>query len=182
MAGSKSSWHRRYCRSTGRRINVQTFPHRYVAVAAGGADGEISIESDSLPRLRAAPPMQFGGPGDRWSPETLLVGATVSCFVLTFRAVAKASGLTWTALRCVGDGTLERVGNALQFTRIDLDARLQIAAGTDPLLARRVLEKAERGCLISNSLKAVVHLDIDLDIVDVSARSDPAPTDSLAGP
>lgn len=155
---------------------MQTFPHRYVVMAAGGADGDLSLSSDSLPPLRAAPPQPFDGPGDRWSPETLLVGATVSCFVLTFRAVAKASGLAWTSLRCAGDGTLERVGSALQFTRIDLDARLQITSFTDPLLARRVLEKAERGCLVSNSLKAAVHLNVDLEIVEVTSRSELTPT------
>jgi uncharacterized OsmC-like protein len=40
--------------------------------------------------------------------------------------------------------------------------------------ARRALEKAERGCLISNSLKATVHL---VPVVDVIG----GPVEALAG-
>ena len=34
---------------------------------------------------------EFGGPGDLWSPETMLAGAVAGCFILTFRAAARAS-------------------------------------------------------------------------------------------
>jgi hypothetical protein len=37
-----------------------------------------------------AAPAEFGGPGDQWSPESLLAGAIASCFALTFRFVARA--------------------------------------------------------------------------------------------
>jgi peroxiredoxin-like protein len=159
---------------------MQTLPHRYVVLADGGVDGEIVLESDSLPGLSLAPPKQFDGPGDHWSPETLLVGATAACFVLTFRAVARASRLPWAAMRCSASGALERAGTGVQFTRIDLNARIEIEAGTDPQQARRALEKAERGCLISNSLKAEVHLNIEIAIVDAIAHAEQIPSDSLA--
>jgi hypothetical protein len=36
----------------------------------------------------------------------------------------------------------------------------------DPASARRALEKAERGCLISNSLKAPAHVVADVDLAE----------------
>jgi hypothetical protein len=40
--------------------------------------GEVLLLTGGPPRpLRSLPPAAFGGPGDRWSPETLLVGAIV---------------------------------------------------------------------------------------------------------
>ena len=39
-----------------------------------------------------------------------------------------------------------------------IQARLRVPGGTDPDRARQALEKAERGCLISNSLSAGVEL------------------------
>jgi organic hydroperoxide reductase OsmC/OhrA len=149
---------------------MQKLPHRYRVVAAGDAADPIELASGTLPPLDAAPPVEFDGPGDRWSPETLLVGAMAGCFVLTFRAVARASRLPWTALRCDVSGTLDRIDNATQFTAFDIHALLSIPPATDPLQARRALEKAERGCLISNSLKATMHVTIDIDVVRTPAE------------
>lgn len=138
---------------------MDQLPHRYSVSATGSADGDVAVEADRLPTLRSAPPVEFGGPGDRWSPETLLVAAVADCFLLTFRAVARASKLPWTTLRCEVDGTLDRVERVLQFTRFDLRARLHLPPGVGAELAQRALEKAERACLITNSLKAETHLE-----------------------
>jgi peroxiredoxin-like protein len=146
---------------------MQKLPHRYVVVAAGDTLDDIELAADSLPLLKSAPPTEFDGPGDRWSPETLLVGAVAACYVLTFRAVARASRVTWTWLRCDVSGTLEKVDQALQFTEFEVRARLSIPATMDAAQARRALEKAETQCLISNSLKGTMHLTIAIDIDDV---------------
>ena len=153
---------------------MQTFPHRYVVVAAGDTLDDIELASGSLPSLRSAPPKEFDGPGDRWSPETLLVGAVAACYVLTFRAVARASRVSWTWLRCDVGGTLERVDKAPQFTAFDVHARLSIPPTMDAEQARRALEKAESQCLISKSLKGTVHLTIAIDI-DVVIEPEPEP-------
>jgi hypothetical protein len=89
---------------------VQNFPHRYAVRAAGTAeDVVVELASNGLTAVSTASPAEFGGPGDRWSPETLLVGAVADCFVLTFRAVAKASKLPWQSLACDAVGTLDRI-------------------------------------------------------------------------
>ena len=88
---------------------MQEFPHHYRVNASAEADGNVTIKADDLPEIVTAPPAEFGGPGDQWSPETLLVGAIADCFVLTFRAIASASKLEWSALECSAEGVLERV-------------------------------------------------------------------------
>jgi organic hydroperoxide reductase OsmC/OhrA len=134
-------------------------PHRYSVAATGSDHGDVSLEGDRLSTLRSAPPAEFGGPGDRWSPETLLVAAVADCFLLTFRAVAQASNLPWTNLRCEVSGTLDRVERIMQFTRFDLRAELDVPAGVGADVAHRALQKAEQACLVSNSLKATTHLE-----------------------
>lgn len=152
---------------------MQKFPHRYVAVAAGDTLEDIELASGPLPRLRSAPPTEFDGPGDRWSPETLLIGAVAGCYLLTFRAVARASRVSWTWLRCEVSGTLERVADTAQFTAFDMRAHLSIPPTMDAGAARRALEKAKVHCLISNSLKATIHLDVDIDVDDVFIEPEP---------
>jgi len=143
---------------------MQDFPHHYSVVAIGEASGDVALEGSRLPTLRSASPAEFDGPGDRWSPETLLVAAVADCFVLTFRAVAHASKMSWATLRCEVGGTLDRVDRATQFTRFDIRAQLQVPAGTNVEQARRALEKTEHVCLISNSLKAAIHLETEVDL------------------
>ena len=143
---------------------MQPFPHRYEVSAEAAVTGDVTLNSERLQDLKSAAPAEFGGPGDRWSPETLLVGAVADCFVLTFRAVAGMSQLSWTSLRCEAVGTVERVERVTRFTEVTVHARLQIPDGTDQEKARRVLEKAEQSCLISNSLKVPVHLLADVDV------------------
>jgi organic hydroperoxide reductase OsmC/OhrA len=137
---------------------MDAFPHRYTVKGSGRVVGDVELTAEELPLLRSASPVQFGGPGDRWSPETLLVGAVADCFILTFRAMAHASKLSWTSLDCEVTGTLDRVGRVLHFTHFDLRARLRVPHGEDADRARHALEKAERTCLISGSLKGSVRL------------------------
>ena len=82
------------------------FPHRYTITADSATAGNVRLASERLPDLASALPAEFGGPGDQWSPETLLVAAVGDCYVLTFRAVAAASKLAWTSLSCSVIGTL----------------------------------------------------------------------------
>jgi organic hydroperoxide reductase OsmC/OhrA len=119
----------------------------------------VVLSSSGVPDLDSAPPAEFGGPGDQWSPETLLVAAIADCFILSFRAVARASHFEWESLTCEVDGTLDKIDRATQFTRFDSTATLTIRPGGDESKATQLLEKAEHVCLISNSLKAETHLE-----------------------
>ena len=141
---------------------MKDLPHHYSVQASAGAEAGVTLTAAGLPALATASPAEFGGPGDRWSPETLLVGAVANCFILPFRAVTRASKLPWTALRCDVTGTLNRVDRVTQFTSFNLRAQLCVPPGTDGALAQRSIEKAEHACLIANSLKAPVHLQLQI--------------------
>lgn len=138
---------------------MQDLPHHYRVAAAAETAGNVVLSSAGVNDLPSAPPAEFGGPGDQWSPESLLVAAVADCFILSFRAVARASRIEWTSLRCEVEGTLDRVDRTTQFTSFAVVATLDVPAGTDEQKAIRVLEKAEQVCLITNSLKADSHLE-----------------------
>ena len=76
---------------------MKPYPHHYLVEASAAASGSVDLRARGLPVIASAPPIEFGGPGDAWSPESLLVAATADCFVLTFRAVARASKLEWSS-------------------------------------------------------------------------------------
>lgn len=137
---------------------MSEFPHHYKVAAAAGPDGDVSLTGNGLEAIASAPPVEFGGPGDKWSPETLLVAAVADCFILSFRAIARASKLSWTSLKCETEGTLERQERTVKFTSFVVHATLFVPEGTNQERAHRLLEKAEESCLITNSLSGKTHL------------------------
>lgn len=143
---------------------MQPCPHRYSAAARAESEGEVTLCGEGLPSLGSAPPAQFGGPGDKWSPETLLAAAVADCFVLTFRGIARASKLAWLSLACEVEGALDRIGKATQFTNLDVRASLVLPPETDRERAHHLLERAEQSCLITNSLKAPSHLEVKIEV------------------
>ena len=138
---------------------MQDFPHHYAVTVAAAPDGDVQLGADDLPVLPTATPREFDGPGHRWSPEALLVGAVADCFALTFRGIAKRSNLSWTSLECDATGTLESQDGGVRFTHVHLHASLRVPPGVDADLATRLLRKAEDRCLVSRSLTASVHLE-----------------------
>lgn len=138
---------------------MQAFPHQYSVAASAATEGDVALESSGLADIRSAPPAEFGGPGDRWSPETLLVAAVADCFVLTFRAIAAVSRFPWISLACTVTGTVDRIDRVTQFTALQVHARLRLPQGGKEEQARRMLAKAEETCLVTNSLKVRPHLE-----------------------
>jgi peroxiredoxin-like protein len=138
---------------------MQDLPHHYKVVAAGEAEGDVSLAGNRLDAILSAPPAEFGGPGDKWSPETLLVAAVADCFVLTFRAIARASKVSWISLKCEVEGTLDRLEGRTKFSNFTIRATLSVPQDTKEDRALRLLEKAEQGCLVTNSLSSTTHLD-----------------------
>lgn len=143
---------------------MQPFPHHYAVVATAGVSGDVTLDGSGLPTLPSAPPTEFGGPGDRWSPETLFVASVIDCFILTFRAIATASKLPWTSLTCEGAGTVDRVDRVTQFTAFDIRATLRVPAGANVEQAQRLLVRAEETCLVTNSLKVAPHLEANVEV------------------
>ena len=141
---------------------MDPYPHVYHVSAHGTPAGLVGVTAPGLAEIRTAAPPEFDGPGGTWSPETLLAAAVADCFVLSFRAISRASRFEWQALECRVEAVLERVDGVTQFTRFKTSATLTVAPGSDPAKARHLLTKAEHVCLIVNSLKAARELELTL--------------------
>lgn len=141
---------------------MHPFPHHYVVGAVIRTDGDVPLSADGMRVIESAPPKEFGGPGNQWSPEGLLTAAVADCFVLNFRAIAAASKFSWTHLEARTQGTLDRVDGKIRFTRFDTHAKLSVPEGTDIERAKKLLEKAEITCLVANSLVSDRHLTVEI--------------------
>lgn len=126
------------------------FPHHYT----------VSLENRRLGAPSRTPiavgePPQFEGSDEVWGPEELLVDAALECLWTTFEAYARHDQLELADWRGTGVGVLDMGPIGPVFTSITLSAELAVAAA-DIERARRVLDTAEKHCIISNALRAAV--------------------------
>ena len=145
---------------------MQDLPHHYVVSARAEGKANVVISADKLPDIESAGPPEFGGPGDVWSPETLLVAAVADCFILSFRAIARTAKLEWLTLEVTAEGELDKIEKFTQFTGFKVNAKLTIPEDKDAKKAGVILEKAEKYCLITNSMKADSHLDKEVIVAE----------------
>jgi len=141
---------------------MQALPHTYTVAASGQASDSLTIAAGELDNFSVSPPAQFGGPGDQWSPEDLLMASASSCFILSFRAITRASKFDWLSIECQSTGILDKVERSVKFTKITTTVKLVIADGISKDKAAKLLQKAEDLCLISNSLSCSCHLEIEV--------------------
>jgi len=142
---------------------MKAFPHTYTAAASAEPTGNVMSSLENGCSVEVAPPVEFDGIGDVWSPGELLMSAVANCLVLSFRSIARAYDLNWLHIECVADGQLEKVERKVKFTCVHTRAKLTIALVEDKDKAKRILEKAEDTCFITNSLSA--ETDFSCDIV-----------------
>ena len=140
---------------------MKNLPHHYHASATVQGD-LVRVTSPELSQLETAAPVEFGGPGHLWSPETLFTAAIANCFVLTFKAIARVSDLKWAGIECDVETVLDRIDHKTQFTKAIVKVRLTVNEAGDAERARMLLQKVETNCLISNSLKTAIRLEPEI--------------------
>jgi organic hydroperoxide reductase OsmC/OhrA len=146
----------------------------------GERRGELS--APQLPDLDVDAPPEFKGHAGVWTPEHLFVASVNSCFMTTFLAIAENSKLEFVSFRVGAKGKLEKLdGQGLMITEIILRPRLVFRQSGGAERALRILEKAERNCLISNSVKTHIILRPETTIAEELIETtepflDPIPT------
>jgi peroxiredoxin-like protein len=118
------------------------------------------VEAEGIPRtINFATPPEFGGEPGLWTPEHLLLAAVSTCYIATLRAVAEASKAEFHSLELTVEGTIEKQEGGFRFTRILLRPVVTIEKEDERERMGRLLEKAERVCLVSRSLSATMLLE-----------------------
>ena len=131
--------------------------YRVEAIGAGGRNGVVHAEG-ILQAISFSPPPEFQGEVGRWTPEHFLIAAVASCFISTFEGMAQTSRLEFDSLRLAAEGVLTKLDSGWRFTEIRLRPAVTVRREEDHDRAARLLEKAEKSCLIARSLQCKVAL------------------------
>ena len=141
-------------------MTIAPFPHQYVVAYDSG-----QLSAPPRSPIRAGAPPQFGGSDDVWSPEELLVGATLECLWTTFDAFAQRDGLAVADWSGTGVAILNRGPRVPVFTSFTLQVELSVEPGNEEH-ARKLLAKAEQHCIVSYALNVPV-------TITATVRADP---------
>ncbi|MFZ1205190.1 MAG: OsmC family protein [Candidatus Acidiferrales bacterium] len=99
-----------------------------------------------------------------WTPEHFFVASVVTCYVSTFSGMSEASKFGFVSLEVDAEGVLEKTAEGLRFTEVKLRPALKIAREEDRERGNRLLEKAERSCLIARSISSRVTLEPAIEV------------------
>ena len=139
--------------------------HEYLVEARCTApkSGVVSAHA-ILPSISFSAPPEFQGEPGRWTPEHFLVAAVASCFVSTFSNMAQMSRLEYLAFELSAKGVISRAEGPWRFTEIQLSPRVTLQKEQQRDLALRLLEKADKNCLIARSLNCKTVLEPTLRV------------------
>lgn len=93
-----------------------------------------------------------------WSPEHLFTAAVSSCLMTTFLSVAEHSHLKFEKFTCHAKGILSKQEGKWMMTEVHLFPELTLSPGEKEERGLKVLEKAEKACLISYSIKSEIKM------------------------
>lgn len=132
--------------------------HSYNVNLKWNSDRKGILSSNELPTIIevATPPEFDKGIPNIWSPEHLYTASILSCFMTTFLAIAEFSKFDFIDFECSSDGILEKVEGKYLMTQVIIKPVLTISDPNDTEKAERILQKSEKACLISNSIKTDV--------------------------
>lgn len=112
----------------------------------------------------ATPPEFPGGMPNIWSPEHLFTAAVSSCLMTTFLAIAGFSKLEFVSFKCDSKGILEKVDGKFVMSEVLLFPEVVITDESKRGRAERIIEKAEKACLISNSITSKITMETKITV------------------
>lgn len=146
--------------------NTHDYPTHIVST--GLKTGELSSPPDRLPSIPVSSPPQFEGPEETWSPEHLFVAALSSCLMTTFRSIAHNSKLDVVEYSDDAVGELVRGEDRLyRIETVTLRPRIVISDPDKVDRAIRLINKAEKVCLVSRSVSSEIKLE---PVIEVASK------------
>ncbi|MCB4234966.1 OsmC family peroxiredoxin [Kaistella haifensis] len=128
-----------------------------------GRTGELSSPILNKTIECATPPEFPNGVPGIWSPEHLYAAAISSCYLSTFLAIAENFKLEFLNFSCKTKCKLEVVEGKYQITEAEITPELLLKNPDNDLeKAIKVLEKSKAACLVTNSMKTSVSLNLQL--------------------
>ena len=123
-----------------------------------------NLSSKGRPKIEVATPPEFGGHMGIWSPEDLFLSSVEVCILTTFLWFVNKEHVNLKSYSSKATGTVEKIDGKYIFNSIYIELEIGISSDDNRSIVEKILKKAPRACLISNSIKTDVHIKSKINI------------------
>ena len=131
----------------------------------GGRNEVGYIESDKL-KTKISIPKEMDGPDIGTNPDEMLLGAAATCYIISLGAMIERAGLPLKEMNMQSEGIVDVTDGVFTYQKIVHRPRVVLAseAGEKDLSKlNRLVEKAEKNCMISKAIQGNVELEMQAD-------------------
>ncbi len=123
--------------------------------------GQVTMESSgAFGQFDISLPTRTGNPEGHTSPEELLAASHAGCYASALSLVLSKGGTPPESLDAHAVAVLDKVGDGLAVTRIDLSVHGKVS-GLDQSSFEDAARRAEQSCPISNALRGNVDINLE---------------------
>jgi peroxiredoxin-like protein len=131
----------------------------------GGRNSEGYIEAGNLKTKISIPP-EMDGPGVGTNPDEMLLGAAATCYIITLAAMIERTSLPLEEMALESEGIVDITNGIFTYKKIIHRPTVSLKDGAtekEHKKLRILVEKAEKGCMISRAIQGNVEIELDFD-------------------
>lgn len=132
----------------------------------GGRNSEGYIEAGNLKSKISIPP-EMDGPGVGTNPDEMLLGAAATCYLITLAAMIERAELPLKEMSLASDGVVDVTNGVTTYKKIVHKPFVRLVDGAtkeDVSKLAKLVNKAEKSCMISRALQGNVEIALEPNI------------------
>ncbi|WP_337019004.1 OsmC family protein [Oceanobacillus massiliensis] len=132
----------------------------------GGRNSEGYIEAGNL-KTKISIPQEMDGPGIGTNPDEMLLGAAATCYVITLAAMIERAELPLKEMSHESEGIVDVTNGVITYKKIIHRPTVllkEIATEEHYSKLKKLVEKAEKSCMISRAIQGNVVLELQATI------------------
>ncbi|WP_077302132.1 OsmC family protein [Virgibacillus pantothenticus] len=132
----------------------------------GGRNSSGYIEAENLKTKISIPP-EMDGPGIGTNPDEMLLGAAATCYIITLAAMIERAKLPLENMGLDSEGIVDVTGGVFTYKKIIHRPQVTLkeeATEEQKSQLKKLVEKAEKSCMISRAIQGNVEMKLEADI------------------
>ncbi|MFD1416434.1 OsmC family protein [Oceanobacillus jeddahense] len=129
----------------------------------GGRNSEGYIDAGELQTKISIPP-EMDGPGVGTNPDEMLLGAAATCYIISLAAMLERAEIPVDTMSITSEGMVDVTNGIFTYKKIihrpNITLKKEVTE-QQTRLTNKLIEKAEKTCMISRAIKGNVQLELE---------------------
>ncbi|GIO26795.1 OsmC family protein [Ornithinibacillus bavariensis] len=133
----------------------------------GGRNSEGFIDAGNL-KTKISIPKEMDGPGIGTNPDEMLLGAAATCYIITLAAMIERANLPLKEMALESEGIVDVTNGVFTYKKIIHRPTVSLteeATEKDYELIGKLIQKAEKSCMISRAIQGNVEIELQESIL-----------------